>query len=387
MNQSLKVLMVNRSDAYEVSGGDVIQMEKTAAALAKFGVQLTTRLVNQLNNESNNYDFIHVFNIQTAEESRQAVQWARTCGVPVALSPIYWDSIPAWFGNDDILRPVWRIIKRVIGYRLGLWFFTGWQRRRRIAQAHWQIQRDLLLSADQILPNSHAEARVLARDFRLSEKWNQEALIVPNAVNGRMFSELVKPSKAFLDSVGGVGYALQVGRVSPEKNNLGLIEALWDIDISIVFVGQPSPYDSDYVKRCRERAFERGRVHFVRWIPHDELPAVYRFASVHVLPSWRETPGLVSLEAAAAGCRVVSTSVGSAHEYFGEFAWYCHPANERSIRQAVLAALETPKSKLLQQHVLRNFTWDKVARATLNGYQRVMKRKKSASRLSRVSDY
>jgi glycosyltransferase involved in cell wall biosynthesis len=362
--------MINRSDAYKVSGGDVIQLEKTASSVAEFGVHVTTRLVNQLEDDDGGYDLVHVFNIQSAKESQQAVEWAHARGLPVALSPIYWDPLPAWFGDNDSLRPFWRVVKRLLGYHLGLQIYSGWQRGRSTTQG--QVQRELLLDADVVLPNSHAEARVLAHDFGLPEQWSQSVLIVPNAIDGLLFCEEARHPSAILDTVGRQEYVLEVGRVSPEKNNLGLLEALWDVDVPIVFVGQPSPYHADYVAACQTRALERGNVHFIHWMPHDELPAVYRSASVHVLPSWRETPGLVSLEAAAAGCRVVSTTIGSAYEYFGELASYCHPASKRSIRRAVLAALKTPRTGLLQQHVLSNFTWNKAAQKTLVAYKLVL---------------
>ena len=91
-----------------------------------------------------------------------------------------------------------------------------------------------------------------------------------------------------------------------------------------------------------------------------------------MLPSWRETPGLVSLEAAAAGCRIVSTAIGSAREYFGDLAWYCDPCNPGSIRQAVLQALAAPATAALRQRVLERFTWEVAAQNTLEAYSKVM---------------
>jgi len=368
----MNILMVNRSNAYEVSGGDVVQMGKTANALTQLGMRVTIRLINQLQDEDGRYDLIHIFNIQTAEESQHALEWARGRGFPVALSPIYWDPLPAWFGDSDNLRSFWRRVKCVLGYHLGLEIYARWQRHRFPAQRQWQIQRTLLLAADIVLPNSWAEARVLVRDFRLPKSWLRSVQVVPNAIDEHLFINDAKLPTDFLETTGGPGYVLEVGRVSPEKNNLALIKALWNVDIPIVFVGQPSPYHPDYVAKCRDYGQIRGNVHFFNQLPHDQLPAVYRHASVHALPSWRETPGLVSLEAAAAGCNVVTTTIGSAHEYLGDRAWYCHPASERSIRRAVLAAREAPKNDSLQHHVLSRFTWAKAAQATLDGYQRVI---------------
>jgi glycosyltransferase involved in cell wall biosynthesis len=114
-------------------------------------------------------------------------------------------------------------------------------------------------------------------------------------------------------------------------------------------------------------------VHFIGSVPPEELPGIYRLAAVHALPSWRETPGLASLEAAAAGCRIVTTGIGSARDYFGEDAWYCDPPDRASIRTAVVGALAAQPSSRLRRRVLADYTWDAAARATLEAYQAALK--------------
>jgi hypothetical protein len=112
-------------------------------------------------------------------------------------------------------------------------------------------------------------------------------------------------------------------------------------------------------------------VHFLGEIPHEDLSGLYQRAAVHVLPSYREVMPLVCLEAAAAGCRIVSTVVGGVREYFGERAWYCEPGNPKSIRKAVLAALSAPHTEELKNLVLSQYTWERAAQKTLDGYMRL----------------
>ena len=75
-------------------------------------------------------------------------------------------------------------------------------------------------------------------------------------------------------------------------------------------------------------------------LPHAELRSAYAAARVHVLPSWIETCGLVTLEAALAGCSVVVSSVGYEVDYYRNLVDYCDPADVASIRRAVLSAYE-----------------------------------------------
>jgi glycosyltransferase involved in cell wall biosynthesis len=93
---------------------------------------------------------------------------------------------------------------------------------------------------------------------------------------------------------------------------------------------------------------------------------------VHALPSWRETPGLVSLEAAAAGCRIVTTELGSTRDYFGDLAWYCYPDDFASIRRAVEMAMKAPVPADLRKQVLTQYTWQRAASATLASYEKIL---------------
>ncbi len=115
-------------------------------------------------------------------------------------------------------------------------------------------------------------------------------------------------------------------------------------------------------------------------LPPDELAPLYRSAAVHACPSWYETPGLASLEAALCGCRVVSTERGSAPEYFGDEAEYCSPRDPASIRAAILRARSRPPSPALAEQISGRFNWQRAAEATAAGYELALKHAASADR-------
>jgi glycosyltransferase involved in cell wall biosynthesis len=362
--------MVNRSDAYTVLGGDTLQMIKTAETLERLGVSVDTALADDLAACDWRYDIVHVFNIQTAEESLWAAKEAKRRQIPVVLSPIYWDPLPGWFRDAYGGSPIWGALSNGVGRRAAYWIYETWQRRNYPKARIWQQQRELLRMADWLLPNSRAELGQLMADFRLPRGMTCRASIVVNGIDRALYHERPLPSDKWREVVGD-GFVLEVGRISPEKNTLALIEALWDTDVQLVFVGKPSPYSPEYAQTCVDRARERGKVHFLGFVPYAELPGLYALAAVHALPSWRETPGLVSLEAAAAGCRIVSTNIGSAHEYFGDAVCYCDPSNVNSIREAVSQALAAPTTPDLRERVLGQYTWDHAAESTLRAYSEV----------------
>jgi phosphatidylinositol alpha-1,6-mannosyltransferase len=65
--------------------------------------------------------------------------------------------------------------------------------------------------------------------------------------------------------------------------------------------------------RAAELAGDPAAVRFVGFVPEEDLPDLYRSADLHVMPSIREGFGIVYLEAAACGLRVVGgTGGGSA---------------------------------------------------------------------------
>ena len=66
----------------------------------------------------------------------------------------------------------------------------------------------------------------------------------------------------------------------------------------------------------------------LRWLPtlsHEEILPSTGAARLHVLASWFEVAPLVDLEAAVAGCRVVTTTHGHTSEYLGDWGVYWSP--------------------------------------------------------------
>ena len=138
--------------------------------------------------------------------------------------------------------------------------------------------------------------------------------------------------------------------------------------------------------KCAEEA--DGCVKYIPPLNHIELASAYCAASIHVQPSWFETVGLSSLEAAATGTPIVTTVQGAAQEYFGDKAIYVEPDSLESIRTGVLTAMKqsteieqnnknaTPKSERnmleIKTYIKDRFTWDKTAKNTLEAYEQVL---------------
>lgn len=366
----MRVLMLGRHDVHTVLGGDTVQMIQTKLELEKLGVQVQVGTVEQ-RLDPQEYDLIHIFNWEQLEEISTTYGDYLT-RFPMVLSTIFWFHTGQWYDNAITRRWLWRVAHHVGGAARARSIYERWQQIKFRWGKRGRALRRLFQLPAQLLPNSYIEMRHLEEVLGLEGCLQKKCTIVPNGIQKELYDPLPPPNWEFQKEYGIKGFVLQVARIQSAKNQLGLIEALADLSIPIVFIGQPSPYEKEYVNRCYEQGRKRGNVYFLNPKTSRELASIYILAAVHVLPSWRETPGLASLEAAAAGCRIVSTANGSAREYFGDEAWYCDPRNPDSIRRAVLTALASPPSTKLRARVLEHFTWEAAAKATLEAYRQVI---------------
>ena len=159
-------------------------------------------------------------------------------------------------------------------------------------------------------------------------------------------------------------------RIEGIKNQLNLIKALNNTRFNLYLIGNAAPNQQDYYNECKRTA--AANVFFINNIPQPKLVEYYSRAKVHVLPSWFETTGLSSLEAAAMGCNIVAGNRGDAKEYFDDRAFYCDPASPQSILAAVESAAGSSIDPALEQQIRTKFTWEQAALSTIRAYKAII---------------
>lgn len=335
-------------------GGHKIQFRKTAAALEATG---SAKVVSchDAHPTFEGFDVVHAFEL-TPDQARLV----RLSGRPLVISPIYWAKEYRVGGPRP--RPVRRELRLRVRNTAGLAIagLAGHHHEKAEELTSWSTEtRALYEIADLLLPNSLLEAQAIQDDLRVTTPSH----VVPNAVDPHLFM-----GDGTSERIGVV----MVGRFEPHKNQLNLIRACNSLDIPLTLVGPRHPHHQAYYDECRRR---RGpRTVILPPQPHEALVEVYRAARVHALPSYFETTGLVSLEAALAGCTIVTTSRGYAREYFRDEAEYCEPHDVRSIAGAVSRALLRAPSADLQSRIIDQYSWERTAEATLAGYERAIRR-------------
>ncbi len=333
----MKVLLQNRSNFSKSIAGDSIQLIKTKEYLGKLGVQI--KVSSETGIDLQAYDLVHLFNIMPVEETYQQFLNARNQGKKFVLSTIYWDPIEFLAASGQ-------------NKTFGEW----WKKTM-------PLRREVLQAAAMILPNSKLEYEILKKNFGELPP----ALIIPNAAD-IMFAA-AKPDH-FFQKYRIKDFLLSVGRICQRKNQLMLIRAARELKLPLVLIGPIN--DGFYYRECRRESAQH-KVTFIDSLTPVELVSAYAAARVHALISWYDTPGLASLEAASAGCRIVSTDRGSAREYFGNLAYYCDPGNMESICNAIRNAWNSINDNRLKEIILRDYTWEKAALNTFQAYQTVIK--------------
>lgn len=122
-----------------------------------------------------------------------------------------------------------------------------------------------------------------------------------------------------------------------------------------------------------------NHVRFLGFIEHEEMPKYYAEADLFVLPSRRESFGLVLAEAMACGLPVVSTTAGAIPEVVEDgVTGILVPSDDpESLADAINSLLgDTGTRKTMGtrgvETVKMHLTWDGVAQRVIGGYRQVL---------------
>lgn len=360
-----------------LDGGDGVQAVKTRQYIEDKYQDIQIDILDNIDLLNNEYKLVHIFNYATPELTKSYFEKAIQLGIKIVSSPVYWDysfsSTPLplirSFKKDYINESFAQFHQKLNKYLSNIplpqfkkaYFYVSNNFSKQI--------RFFIDHSKLILPNSQEEGD-LCCEFAKTKEGKKKIRVVFNGVDVSGVHTLEE--SAFFEKYQlPRNYVLQVGRMEYLKNQLNLLAALKeDKDIPVVFLGNMKCSPS-YVKKLQIMARERGNVYFVSNVPHDEVYSFYKYASVHVLLSMRESPGLVSLEALSQGCPIVVSDRRflPVDTYFTEQYESVNPFDLDTIRKAVLKSMN-------KEHYpvdLSKFSWAEVARQSYEAYCEVLK--------------
>jgi glycosyltransferase involved in cell wall biosynthesis len=349
--RALRALHVLRSDHGTHVGGDLVQLASTVEALKQLGVDAISSTVDE---GPEDVDLVHFYNVMrptalVSDLRRARRKWP---SVPFVLSPIYWPPQALAMlrsRRGATVRAIKQMIKDLI-----------W----------WPAIRSRLSQFDLVMPNAPSESAILARHFRVvaDHRWS----VVPNGVWLDRWRWLRQTDRA--DDLRKIGLDPElptiigcVARVEPRKNQLVLFDALKQLDdVGLILIGPDG--ERSYADAVRDAAqLMKGRVALTGPLSAPEVHSILGLCDMHVLPAFYETPGLASLEAAAVGCEIVTTRIGTAADYFGDTAHYIEPWSVASIVSALSTAQKAPQQPGTSERV-RDYDWSKAGRALVRAY-------------------
>jgi glycosyltransferase involved in cell wall biosynthesis len=363
----MRVLLFCSREDLTVVGGKAVQVEQTRLALENAGLDVT---VASRVPEAASFDLFYIFRSEGCGSTLAHFLDCVEAGLPILFAPVW-----------DDYRELFQYVNRILGRPQDAADkdpeVRAYLAMRRAVEEELSVCCSM---SSLILPNSRAEAALVSEITGIG---GDGIHLVPNAVDP-MFAE-ASPAD-FIRERGLKDFVLCAARIEDRKNQLSLIEAARDLPVDLVLIGEER--QGWYSALCRAAA--SPRVHFLPAVDRRRLSSAYAAAKVHALPSWHETTGLASLEAALAGCCIVTTNRGGPREYLGGDAWYCDPGDTSSIRSALEGALAGAPSDALKKRILSEYSPQKTAAALRAAYERALTtgppRKPPASLLTHLAE-
>lgn len=168
---------------------------------------------------------------------------------------------------------------------------------------------------------------------------------------------------------------LTVGNLVEIKGHKYLIEAMQKIvkrrkDVLCIIVGGGELKGK--LERQIRKAGLKDHVKLVGGRPHDEVPIWMNACNLFVLPSLRESFGVVQIEAMACGKPVVATYNGGSEEIITseDYGLLCEPANPDELAEKILIALDKEWDGDKIRGYAEQFRWENITEEMLKIYKK-----------------
>lgn len=371
----MRVAFCIRKEYLSNPGGDTIQILETKKGIEAIDKSIEISIVTIASDIDASYDLVHIFNLYSKKETTEFIVEAKKNKLKIVLSTVFWDYkysatrdlaslfnyvIPTTASQGNLLLGINKAFSMLIN-------------KPRIISKHFrEYAKNIINQADLLLPNSTEEGKKLAEFINIDFSSISSKMEV--VVNATHFNDN-KTDEDFFNSLNlPSSYILQIGRIEYVKNQINTLRALMPYpEYPIVFIGKPS--EDKYYKEVKRLANKRGNVFFIEQIQHNKLPVIFKHALLHVLPSLRESPGLVNLEALSMQCKIVVSNINflPAETYFNKIATFVNPFSVKSIRKGILTELVTERDMIeISNHIQATFSWKMASLQTIQAYNQLL---------------
>ena len=231
----------------------------------------------------------------------------------------------------------------------------------------------VLNSADYVITVSNSNLECIKKlDVKTPVK------VIPNGFRPDLFyPKNSEECKKILQLPSDKETILTVGNLVEIKGHKYLIEAMNEVvkhrkDVLCIIVGS-GKLKNKLEKQIKKLKLE-DHVKLVGGKPHDEIPIWMNAADLFVLPSLRESFGVVQIEAMACGKPVVATYNGGSEEIItsGDYGLLVKPANPEELAEKILIGLDREWDYEKIFEYAKQFTWENAAKNILEVYKTVL---------------
>jgi glycosyltransferase involved in cell wall biosynthesis len=139
-------------------------------------------------------------------------------------------------------------------------------------------------------------------------------------------------------------FILNVGTLEERKNALLIVQAIKNLDTTLVLVGKETTYTKKIHQYIKENQLE-NRVIFLKKLSSEELAIVYQLADIFIYPSVFEGFGIPIIEALYSKTPVITTQSGVFPEAGGPNSVYIDPTNPNQLQEAIANLLNNPEKR------------------------------------------
>jgi len=240
----------------------------------------------------------------------------------------------------------------------------------------FKLVKSALEFSDHIITVSKSNFEILTQKLYIPE---EKISLIPNGFNSELFRPVSqKEARKTLGIPFDRKILLNVANLVPVKGQRFLIEAMKEVvesrkDVLLLIVG-----GGPLIKDLKEQIAKAKLENYVKLVgpkPHDEIPLWMNAADLFVLSSLSEGNPTVMFEALGVGLPFVGTKVGGVPEIIisEDYGLLCEPANPKDLAEKILIALEKEWDREKIRKYAEQFTWENIAKRTLEVYRGVLK--------------
>lgn len=192
--------------------------------------------------------------------------------------------------------------------------------------------------------------------------------VTPNAVSSDFMHIDEREAKSFVGSKGIEKYLLYVSRIEPRKNQVALLRAYLDLNLSLegyhlVFIGRrtlPTPDFDNLLESLPEE--QQKFIHVYNQVDYNDLKLWYKAASLFVYPALAEGFGIPPIEAGMAEIPCICSNKTA----MGDFVFFgrnlIDVTDSKVLKDTIMANLKNhPDVKNISKAIREKYNWDAIA--------------------------